>query len=93
MMSTREMILGWLRISDMGIAAVGRIADASLVVVASFLASSATVFGILEARKDALSLARMTWMEEAMCWTSDWSRGTYRGWIEDIVNVGKWKRF
>jgi hypothetical protein len=37
------------------------------VVAVSFLASFVTTFGILEARKDALSLVRMTWMEDATC--------------------------
>lgn len=67
MMSTREMMFGWLRIRERGTAAVGRIADASFVVAVSFLASFVTTFGILEARKDALSLVRMTWMEDATC--------------------------
>lgn len=71
----------------MGIAAVGRIAEASFVVVVSFLTSLTTILGILDARKDALSRVRMTWIEEAMCCSSDGFRGIYLGWIEDIVII------
>ena len=84
-MSTREMMFGWLRIREMGIAAVGRIADASLVLPVGLLASLMSVFGIFEARKRVLSLVRRTWIEEAMFWTSKGSRGMYLGWMEDIV--------
>jgi hypothetical protein len=65
MISTREMMFGWLRIREMGMAAVGRIADVSFVVDVFFLTSFVTMFGILEARKAALSLVRITWTEEA----------------------------
>ena len=66
-MSTRDMMFAWFRIRDTGTDAVGRIADASLVVVVCFFASFVTTFGILEARNDALSLVRMTCTEDAMC--------------------------
>ena len=78
-MSTRDIMFGWFRISERGTAAVGRMAEESLVVAVSAFASFVTMFGILVARKDALSLVRMTWIEEAMCWASDGSRGIYRG--------------
>ena len=85
MISTREMMFGWLSIKDKGTAAVGRIADASFVFVVFVLASLVTIVGILDARKAALSLVRITWIEEEMCCTSDGSRGMYRGWIKDIL--------
>ena len=81
MMSTREMMLGWLRMRDRGMAAVGRIQEARFVVAVSFLTSFVTMLGILDARKTAWSLVRMTRMEEATVWTSDGSCGMYRGWM------------
>ena len=63
-MSTREMTLGWLRMRERGMAAVGRIQDARFVVVLSFLTSFVSMVGILEARKSAWSLVRRTRMEE-----------------------------
>jgi hypothetical protein len=59
-------------------AAVGRIQDARLVVVVSFLASFVRMVGILEARKSAWSLVRRTRNEEeeeVVLWGEEGSRG------------------
>ena len=60
------MIFGWLRIRERGMADVGRIQNARLVVVVSVLMSLASMVGILEARKRAWSLVRMTRIEEVV---------------------------
>jgi membrane-associated PAP2 superfamily phosphatase len=75
-MSTKEMMLEWLRMRDRGMAAVGRIQDARFVVVLSFLTSFVSMVGILQARKRAWSLVRRTRMEEeVVVWGSEGSRG------------------
>jgi membrane-associated PAP2 superfamily phosphatase len=58
------MILGWLRMRERGMAAVGRMQDAMFVVVVSFLTSFVSIVGILEARERAWSLVRRTRVEE-----------------------------
>lgn len=70
-MSTREMMLGWLRRRESVVAAVGISAGASGVVTVGFLGSSHSgggsrvlVLGIRAARKDSLSIVRRTEMEE-----------------------------
>jgi len=64
--------------SERDLPAVGMIADASFVVVVSFPGSLVITSVIFEARKEALSLVRMTWIEEAIFWISEGSRGIYR---------------
>jgi len=69
-------MLGWLRMRERGMAAVGRIQDARFVVVLSFLTSFVSMVGILQARKMAWSLVRRTRMEEeVVVWGSEGSRG------------------
>jgi hypothetical protein len=65
MISTSEMIFGWLRMREIGTPAVGIMAGARGVVTASFFGSVVFVVGIWHARKDLLSATRNTVMDEA----------------------------
>lgn len=64
--SISEMMFGWLSISETGLDAVGRTEAAREAVLVSASTSRQSISVIFVARKEALSLLRMTWIEELM---------------------------